>query len=222
MSARSRVQGRRKKTPLFEHGLHLYLEKVFDGITLNILWLLFCIPVITIGASTTAFYYTGVKVLRRERGHLAAEFWRSFKLNFVKGTQLWVIFAVLLLILGINRNIAPDIQDGYFGLFLVCLYTALTLLVLAAALYSFAALSRFNMNTLWILKVGLYMTFRYFNYTLAILAVFGLTVLIIHYLPLFVLGLPCFSLIAISYLMEKVLRRHTPKQEDEVKWYLED
>jgi uncharacterized membrane protein YesL len=190
-------------------------------VSLNILWLLFCIPVITIGASTTAFYYTGVKVLRRERGHIVAEFWRSFKLNFATGTKLWLLFAVLLLILGINRNIAPDIENGYFGLFLVCFYTALALLVLAAALYSFAALSRFNMDMLWLLKLGLYMTFRYFHYTLAILGIFGVTFLIIHYLPLFILGLPCLSLISISYVMEKVLCRHMPKQEDGEKWYNE-
>jgi uncharacterized membrane protein YesL len=220
MSVPGRTNKQRKKSRLFEPGLQSYLEKIFDGITLNLLWLLFCVPVITIGASTTAFYYTGVKVLRRERGHPAAEFWRSFRLNFVKGTQLWLIFAVLLLILGINQNIAPDIEGGYFGLFLVCFYTALRFLVLAAALYSFAALSRFNMNTLWILKIGLYMTFRYFHYTLVILAVFGATFLVVHYLPLFVLIIPCPSLIAISYVMEKALRRHTP-QEDGDKWYNE-
>jgi hypothetical protein len=41
--------------------------------------------------------------------------------------------------LGINRNITLDIKNGYFGLFLVCFYTVLVILAIAAALYNFAA-----------------------------------------------------------------------------------
>jgi uncharacterized membrane protein YesL len=208
---------------IFEGGLHLYLEKVFDGITLNILWLLCCVPLITVGASTTAFYYVAVKVLRGERGHLFQEFWRSFKLNFFKATILWVIFAALLFVLGINLNIAPDIDDGYFGLFLICLYTGLAVLLLAVMLYAFPVLSRFDMDLIRIIKLSLYMTFRYMPYTLGLLGICAAAALIVYYIPLFIFGIPCGSLLVFSVLMEKTLILHTPqpinKEEGAHKWY---
>jgi uncharacterized membrane protein YesL len=215
---------KREKKRIFEGGLHNYMEKIFDCISLNILWLLCCIPVITIGAATTAFYYTTVKVIRGERGHLFREFWHSFKLNFVPATILWLLFAVLLVIIGINLNIAPDIDDGYFGLFLICLYTGIAVLLLAVMLYAFSSLSRFEMPLGWILKMAVYMTFRYFHYTLGILGIAGAAILIVYYLPLLIMGVPCGAFMVISVLMEKVLIRHTPlptaTEEAEYKWYL--
>jgi uncharacterized membrane protein YesL len=213
----------RRKKRIFEGGMHLYLEKIFDGITLNILWLLCCIPLITVGASTTAFYYTTVKVLREERGHLFREFWRSFKLNFFKATILWVIFAVLLFILRINRNIVPDIDGGYLGIFLICLYTGLTVLLLALMFYAFPVLSRFDMDLVRIIKLSLYMTFRYMPYTLGLLGIYAAVALIVYYIPVFIFGIPCGGMIIFSVLTEKVLILHTPQptneEEGEHKWY---
>ncbi|MDR3192007.1 MAG: YesL family protein [Treponema sp.] len=219
------VKGRpkREKKRIFEGGLHLYLEKIFDGIALNILWLLCCVPLITVGASTTAFYYAAVKVLRGERGHLFREFWRSFKLNFFKATVLWVIFAALLFVLGINRNIAADIDDGYFGIFLICLYTGLAVLLLAVMLYAFPVLSRFDMDLVRVVKLSLYMTFRYMPYTLGLLGICAAAALLVYYIPFFIFGIPCGGLMFFSVLMERVLILHTPRpvngEEGEYKWY---
>ena len=42
------------------------LEKIADMFLLSVLWLICCIPIITIGTSTIALYYATVKVVRRE------------------------------------------------------------------------------------------------------------------------------------------------------------
>ncbi|MDR3338164.1 MAG: DUF624 domain-containing protein, partial [Treponema sp.] len=201
---------RREKKLLFEGGLHPCLEKLFDGLTLNILWLLCCVPVITIGASTAAFYYTTTKVLRGERGHILPEFWRSFRLNFVKAVVLFLIFAVLLFIIAINMRIAPEIDRGYFGIFLICLYFALGAVIFAFMIYAFPALSRFEMNAFWILKLSVYMTFRYFHYTLALLGIYAAAGIIIYYIPFFIIFVPSLALLAASHLLERLLIRHTP------------
>ena len=206
-------------------GIHQYLEKIFDCIALNILWLLCCLPVITIGAATTALYYTAVKVLKMERGSVPAEFFRAFKQNFFKAAALWIFFALLLIIAGINRNIAGDIQNSYTALFFVCLYTALGILVFAVMIHSFAALSRFEMDIFWIVKIALYMTVRYFYRTLALLVMLGAACAAVYYLPLLVLALPAPAVIAASFFIERSLVRHTPKPENdkdaESKWYLQ-
>jgi uncharacterized membrane protein YesL len=212
----------RTKKRLFEDGMHGWMEKLFDAITLNFLWLLCSLPLITIGASCTAFYYAMAKVIRGERGHLFAEFWRSFKLNFVKATLIWISFAVLIFLLLVNRNISVDI-DGYFGIFLFCLYTVIIALFLGVLMYVFPVLSRFHMTIPQVVKLSVYMCFRYLHYTLGILAISVGAAVIVCFLPLFVFCIPAGALFCFSQLMESLLVRHTPVDVDtegQDRWYL--
>ena len=41
------------------------LLKLCYGCYLNLLWLVCCIPIVTVGASTTALYYTSLKIDRK-------------------------------------------------------------------------------------------------------------------------------------------------------------
>jgi uncharacterized membrane protein YesL len=206
---------------IFSGSFHFWMEKAFDGIILNLLWLLGCLPLITAGASTAALYYAAVKNLRFDRGHLISEFWHSFKMNFFKSALLLLVLGLLFFIILVNRNIIPDIDDGYFGLFLFCLYTFLGLIVIAVALYAFPCLSRFDMDILWIFKIAIYMTFRYIHYTLGILGLLALAVFMIAGFPLFIFNLPSPIVILMSYLIEKALKKHSPRGQEnaEYKWY---
>ena len=51
------------------------METFGNLFALNILFLLFCIPVITIGASFTAMYSYTLKMVRKEEGTLFKSFW---------------------------------------------------------------------------------------------------------------------------------------------------
>ena len=43
-----------------------FLSKMFDLVVLNLIFILSCIPIITIGASISALYYVCLKMLRGE------------------------------------------------------------------------------------------------------------------------------------------------------------
>ena len=62
------------------------VEKIFDIMALGFLWILCSLPVITIGASTTALYYAMVKSVKNNDGYVTKEFFRSFKLNVIPAT----------------------------------------------------------------------------------------------------------------------------------------
>ena len=78
-----------------------FLNKMGEIILLNIVFLLCCLPVITLAPALTSFYYATVKSIRRERGYPVREFFGSMKRTFKRGILLTVIlllwFAVLLL-----------------------------------------------------------------------------------------------------------------------------
>ena len=61
---------------------------------LNILWLVCSLPVVTIGASTTALIYSCMK-LRDDDGYPTKNFFHSFKINFKQATIIWLIYAAV-------------------------------------------------------------------------------------------------------------------------------
>ena len=75
--------------------------KLSYGCCLNVLWFICCLPIVTIGVSTTALYYTSFKIAKDEGSFITTMFFRSFKRNFKQATIIWLIMlAAGLLIVG--------------------------------------------------------------------------------------------------------------------------
>lgn len=68
-------------------------------ILLNILWIVASLPIVTIGASTTAMYYVALKLHKDGDVSVAKQFFKSFKENFFQATVVWVVLAAAALIL---------------------------------------------------------------------------------------------------------------------------
>ncbi|MGN0383363.1 MAG: YesL family protein, partial [Eubacterium sp.] len=66
--------------------------KFTELLLLNLIWLMSSLPIITIGASTTALYYVLMKAARGEKVDVNSDFFKSFTLNFRQSTILWIIF----------------------------------------------------------------------------------------------------------------------------------
>lgn len=80
------------------------ITKIGYLIILSWVWLVFCLPIFTIGAASTALYDVMRKALKDEEGMILQDYWRSFKSNFKQCTLLWlvvmVVFAVILYMVG--------------------------------------------------------------------------------------------------------------------------
>ena len=90
-----------------------YANKFCDLIALNLVMLLFCIPVFTIGTSITAMHYVLLKILRDELSDgVIRTFWTTFKNNFRQATLLWLIYLpvgvlIALDLLLFNKGLLP-------------------------------------------------------------------------------------------------------------------
>ncbi len=107
-----------------DNGVFSFLGKMWDILVISILWLLLCLPIITIGPATTALYYTVVKVIRRERGYLFREFFHSFKMNFLNGMVLGIILMALYYILYIDLNFAKAMEDANMRFIFLAVFSA--------------------------------------------------------------------------------------------------
>ena len=84
---------------LFDNPIMHGIGRIADFIILNLLWLVCSIPIITIGASTTALYTVMLKVVKNEEGYIARGFLKAFKENFKQSTLLMVVFVSLVILL---------------------------------------------------------------------------------------------------------------------------
>ena len=208
------------------------LSKLFDIGWLSLIYVVFCVPLVTIGAATTSLYYVSAKVLRKDRGYVWSEFWHSFKLNFKPATLIWLIFAAIygLLYFNLTTFNTSNAAGGY----LVGAYIALAFIVTCVASYAFCLLSRFNMNVRGILRYALYMSFRHFLHTLCFLAIlfvagFGIYAGFRVQLPIFLLFVPGLGSFLYTFPMEHLLKIYMPKPEKRytengeeiVEWYEE-
>ena len=192
------------------------LSKLFDIGWLSLIYVVFCVPLVTIGAATTSLYYVSAKVLRKDRGYVWSEFWHSFKLNFKPATLMWLIFAAIygLLYFNLTTFNTSNAAGGY----LVGVYIALAFIVTCVASYAFCLLSRFNMNVRGILRYALYMSFRHFLHTLCFLAIlfvagFGIYAGFRVQLPILLLFVPGLGSFLYTFPMEHLLKKYMPKPE---------
>lgn len=116
------------------------LNKITDLIWLNILWMICCLPVFTIGASTSALFYITLHMAKKEEGSgITKTFFREFKRNFKQGTAIWLIFLVIGIILASDLYIIVwmfDLPNVLHTIF-VCLNFALLVYYILTLIYVF-------------------------------------------------------------------------------------
>lgn len=120
-----------------------FLSRIADLIILNLLTILCCIPIVTIGASITSMYYVANRLLKDETRFVTKDFFHSFKMNFCQASLLSLIYLVVVLALGVE----------YYWIYVVKLQSivnlkylvfAATAFVVLALPWSFILLSRYQ------------------------------------------------------------------------------
>jgi len=86
---------------------------------LNVLFILFSLPVITFGASLTAMYSTTLKMVKNEEGGIWKTFWKAFKSNFKKATLVWLMAAVVLVVIAGELLFAGSVTGAMSVFYLI-------------------------------------------------------------------------------------------------------
>ena len=75
------------------------LGKISNTVILNLLCIVSCIPIITIGASVTATYFVAMQIVKDEESYIIKEFIKRFKENFIISTKIWIIMMIIGVVL---------------------------------------------------------------------------------------------------------------------------
>ena len=203
------------------HGLFNYdgpvvqiMNKIADCICLSLLWLLCSLPLVTVGAATTALYYAMNKCVRRSGGGVWRTFWQGFFGNFKQSTALWLL---QLLVYGV-------LLAGCYSAYLMCTNGILPVflfygsLILPAAVflwscYLFPYAAKFQDPTRLILKNCVYIALMNVPTGLMHLGIMIGSLIAAAMIPFAVICVPGVAAVISCYILENVFRKYMTEEE---------
>ncbi len=142
-----------------DNPIMVFLARVFDMMYLNILTFVCCIPIFTIGAAITAMDTVELKLIEDRGSGVTKEFFSAFKSNFKKSTIMWLIYLVILLVVGTDLFVIYN-QLVQLPTIIYTVLLVLSALVFLAIIYTFALQSHYEntvkntMKNAWLLMIG--------------------------------------------------------------------
>ena len=146
------------------------LGKIGDMICLNVMWLICCIPIITIGASTTALYTVMLRMVKNEEGYIFRGFLKAFKSNFKQSTLIWLILLLLGIVWTVDFRVA-GFMPGMAGIILSAIFLALGFILLSVMIYIFPLTARYENGIKTTFKNALILTVAKLPYTFLMVAI---------------------------------------------------
>ncbi len=204
-----------------DSGLMRFLTRLADLMILNLLFLLTCIPIFTIGASCTAMYYVTLKMVRDEDAYIARSYFRSFRQNFKQATLMWLIVLAFLVVVVLDFLILHASKGTMASVMRVGVIAASVFAGMVLT-YLFPVLARFYNNIRRTFLNAFLMSIRHLPQTIIMMAIPVAAVLLtlinnftFQYgiLMWILLG---FSVIALakSWFLVRIFDHYMPKEED--------
>lgn len=198
-----------------------FLNKTGEIILVNIVFLLCCIPVVTIGPAMTSLYYATMKSIRRERGGPVKEFFHSMKRTLGRGVLLTIGILLWSAALWYGRQMVRAGTEQAVTFPLV-LYDAAIVMSVCILVYLFPVFSRFEMKMTKMIQLSFVMSIRFLPVTVIVAA----GSMLVGWLVAFRLPIACILVVPgiwcylVTFLMEKALLHYMPEAEPgEEQWY---
>lgn len=189
-------------------------NRIVDTVILGILWLVCCIPVITAGASSTAFYYAYHKTIRQRRGYGWKEFFSAFKANFKQSTIIWLIMLVLYFITGLDCLILSSTENptGYTST-LFMIIVAIMIAITVWVIYVFPYLARFTNTTKVMLKNSALIALANLPWSILLLVLFAVSAFLLLLIPIATFIVPAAYMWVANKIMERIFRKYMTEEE---------
>lgn len=192
------------------------LNKVADLLWLNVLTVICCLPIVTIGASLTAMNYMALKIVRNEECYITRGFFKSFRENFRQATIIWLILFVITIVLASDYIIMSAGTDTGFGKVLWGILVAVAILVASTMLYVFPVLAKFDNTVYKTVKNAFMISLMQFPKTIVMFVAYAIPPILFFLLPQAMPLCILFGLSAPAWLSAKLYNKFFKKLEDQV------
>jgi|GEM_PF-35317 len=187
-----------------------------DTMILSLMWILFSVPIVTIGASTTAMFYVSTRRIANREGYITSDFWYAFKANFKRATFTWIILLILFLILTFNLamlfGLIPFEAAGFMDFILPGSIVFFLILVIIS-IWIFPTLARFDMAPFQAFKSCMYMSMRHFLTTFSCFVLLATAVILSLMIPIVAFIAPGLYALLSSYMIVRIFKKYRPEMD---------
>lgn len=162
-----------------ESPLYKFLSKFLDVVKLNFLWILFSIPVITVGASTVAAMSVALKMTDDEEGYIGKSFIKAFKENWKQGTLLWIITVIAVYAIYMDFQLFEAVDNNPIAFLIIGMVSIA--LAIAALLYSYPLLARYENTLINTIQNSINITRKYFGRTLFLVILLAVEYIVFNF-----------------------------------------
>ena len=156
--------------------LYKFLTRLWDMIKLNLMWLLFSLPVVTVGAATVAAYSVTLKMVDEQEGYVARQFVKAFKENWRQGIPMGLLALFCSYVVYLDFEL-QRVMEGDSTMFLI--FGIIAAFVFGMSfIYAFPLSARYENTLIGTLKNSVNIATRYFLRTLLLVAVLAVEVII--------------------------------------------
>jgi len=194
----------------YDNPVFKVLGKIFDCFYLSLLWIVFSLPVITIGSSTAALYDTADRVIKRDEGYVFNNFFSVFKGNFKQCTLIWLFHLILGIVfladVVISKNALEFNAGGILGVSYYACYFML-LFDIVWAVYSLAYTTKFELNTKNVIKNAALLAMGNLPWSLLILVMFVVIIIILPFMPFLILIMPAVMALLYTLILGRIFEK---------------
>lgn len=172
----------------YDSDFMMAISKAVDYVLLNILCVLFCIPVVTAGASLTAAYYVSMKLVRKEEPSIWKSFIKSFRENFKQATIIWMLAIFLIAFLAYDWFLLWNTKQISTDSVICIALFIVSIMVILSVSCVFPFLARFQVSTKGAIRNAFWFAILHIPQLLLVIILNGLTYYIgFHYMEWFIL-----------------------------------
>ena len=170
-----------EKYPAMGKGMDV-LRLLGDLLVVNLLWLITSLPIVTLGAASSAAYGVLLRYVREGGVPIGKTYFKCFRENFLQATALWFLTIGMALVVYVDWQFAGSVagvmHTVYLALSLVLCGGILVMLTVAIPIQAYYRNSLGN-----IIKNAFLMALCAPGWTLLIWAIWGAVVLIVLVVP---------------------------------------
>ena len=156
-----------------------FCEKVLDIVTVNLLFVVSCLPIVTIGVAKISLYQTIFEVKSSRRVPVFKTYMRAFKQNLKLGLQLGLLELGIFLISVVDLSLFwGQTSLGFQLIKAICLGILIFLTLVMLASYPIAA--RYDLTWKEVLQKGLLLVSFNFMWFFLMLAIILLIMMILY------------------------------------------
>ncbi|BBF45272.1 hypothetical protein lbkm_4034 [Lachnospiraceae bacterium KM106-2] len=164
-------------SPVFQ-----FIDNLVDFIVLNLVFLITCLPLFTIGAALTAMYDVTMREAREEGGYIVKGYLNSFKKNFKQATIAFIIHFIIGALLIFNLIFWKALNTTTASIVLG-IVAAMTIIWFISFLFTYSLIARFDNTIKHTLKNSLLVPFVNLKKTILLLAFQAIVFYLLYTIP---------------------------------------